>query len=161
MGKIRDQRTIDPSFSRSRAKLVEPELQNRIQVREDDEPRVRLAADLLRHVEHAREVCPMLKRALAGSLDHRTVGNGIAEGDAQLDDVGASANRPQRHVTRGVEIGIAAGDVGNQAGTILESNRQTFVLQTTKTIHHGERGNHGVIFCFLPSSVNSVSSVVN
>ena len=58
----------------------------------------------------------MPQRALAGALDHRAIGDRIAERHAQFDDIGAGVNRRERDLARGVEVGIAAGDVGDEAG---------------------------------------------
>ena len=57
----------------------------------------------------------MLQRALAGPLDHRPVGHRIAERNAQFDHVRAGVDRGQHDVARGREIGIAAGDVGDES----------------------------------------------
>ncbi len=80
-----------PAAAAAAQNLIQSKLQNGIQVREDDEPGLRLLADLLRHIEHAGQIGSVLQRALAGALDHRAIGDGIAEGNAQLDDVGAGA----------------------------------------------------------------------
>ena len=61
----------------------------------------------------------MLQRAFAGPLDDRAIGHRIAEGHAQLDDIGAGVDRRQRDLARGVQVGIAAGDVGHQPGPFL------------------------------------------
>jgi len=56
-----------------------------------------------------------LRAAVAGELDDGAVGDGVGEGDAQLDEVGAAALgglRPARECGR---RGIAGGDVGDEA----------------------------------------------
>jgi len=56
------------------------------------------------------------ERAVAGELDDGAVGDGVGEGDAQLDEVGG---RPRSRASTGAGVrfgrGIAGGDVGDEA----------------------------------------------
>ena len=56
----------------------------------------------------------------AGPLDHRPVGHRVAEGDAEFDDIRTGINCREDDIARGREVGIAAGDVGDERGTVLE-----------------------------------------
>ena len=62
----------------------------------------------------------VLERALAGALDNGTIGERIAEGHSEFDDACARFDRGEDHFARGVQIGIAAGDVGDEGGFVLE-----------------------------------------
>src|SRR5579884_3579438 len=63
------------------------------------------------------------QRTLAGPLDHRAVGHWIAERHAEFDDVRARTNGRERHLARGLEVGIAARKVRHQPGPMLEVQR--------------------------------------
>ena len=67
-------------------------------------PAFGLCANLLCDFENASQICAVLQRPLAGPLNHRPVGHGIAERHAQLDDISARANRRQRDLARRLEI---------------------------------------------------------
>jgi hypothetical protein len=76
----------------------------------------------------------MLERPLAGALDDWTIGNWIAEGNSQFDNLGAGANCRQRYFARGVQVWVTTRDVSHKAGMFLELNRQCFL---SKHIHNG------------------------
>ena len=65
----------------------------------------------------------MREGALAGALDDGTVGERIAEGNAQLEDVRARVDGGHRDVVRRREVGIADGEVGDEAGLAGEMDR--------------------------------------
>ena len=62
----------------------------------------------------------VLQCSFASPLNNRTIGERIAERHAQLNNPCARPNRGQRDFACGREIGIAAGDVGDESGTFLE-----------------------------------------
>jgi hypothetical protein len=76
-------------------------------------PALRLLPDLPGDIEHASQIRAMVQRPLAGPLNHRPIGYGIAERHAQFDNIGARANGSQRDIARCVEVRIAARDVGD------------------------------------------------
>ena len=76
---IGDQRAVHTSVGGSCAKFLQAKLQNRIEVREDNQPRLRLLSDLLRYLENASQVGSMLQRPLACPLNDRAICDRIAE----------------------------------------------------------------------------------
>ena len=70
----------------------------------------------------SREV-PLAQRSLAGPLNHRPVSHRIAERNAQFNDLRAGVNGCQSDVQRGRKIGVAASKIGDESGTVLESQR--------------------------------------
>ena len=56
------------------------------------------------------------KGALAGPLDHRTIGDWIAERHSQLEHFRARVDRRQGNVARGRQIRISDREVNDQAG---------------------------------------------
>jgi len=62
----------------------------------------------------------VLEGALAGALNDRSVGEGVAEGDAEFDDAGTRVDGGEDDVARGGEVRVAAGDVGDKRWLIFE-----------------------------------------
>ena len=62
----------------------------------------------------------MLQRSLTSALDHGTVCQRITEGNTELDDRGPGCDRSEDDLTRGSEVRVARGDVGNQGRFPLE-----------------------------------------
>ena len=56
--------------------------------------------------------------AMAGALDDGTVSKWIAEGNTEFEDVGAGIDSRERDCVRGREVGIAHGEVDNEAGAV-------------------------------------------
>ena len=119
-GKVGHQRSVDSGGSGGGAEFLQSELQDGIEIREDDEPGLRLLADLAGDVENSRQIGSVLQGALAGALDDRSVGDGIAEWNAQLNHVGARSDGGERDIARDFEAGIAAGDVDDESGSVGE-----------------------------------------
>ena len=74
-----------------------------------------LRADFARDFEHLAQRGAGLQRAIGAALDHGTVGDGIGERHAQLDQVRAAALERRHQAGCAVGRGIAGGDVGDQA----------------------------------------------
>jgi hypothetical protein len=103
------------------AKLGESHAENRVEIRKDNQANgLRLLADLGGKFEHVLKRSFVLKGALAGALDNGSIGDRIAEWDAKLDSARARFDGGEDHVARGGEIGIAAGDVGDEGGFRFE-----------------------------------------
>ncbi len=81
---------------------------------------LRTLADFPGQLQHLLQGSPVAQSPFAGALDYRPVGHRIAEGNPEFDDVRARINGCQRDVTRGREIGIAAGEIGDERRSILE-----------------------------------------
>ncbi len=56
-----------------------------------------------------------LQRALAGALDHRTIGDGVGERHAQFDQVRAAAHQRFHQRRRALGRWIARREIGDQA----------------------------------------------
>src|SRR5208337_3243654 len=106
------------------AELLQPELQDRIEIGEDDETCARLLTDLLCRGDNATQVGSVPQSSFAGPLDHWPVGDWIAEGHTQLNHLSSGLNGRERDLARSIEVRIAAGEVGHQAGPPIENNRQ-------------------------------------
>ncbi len=76
----------------------------------------------------SRQPHPPRDRALAGPLNHRPVGQRIAERHAQLDHVRAVVDRGKRHVARRREVGVARGEVDDKAGLLLKFDSRVIEL---------------------------------
>jgi hypothetical protein len=71
-------------------------------------------AELTHIGQHVAQADAVLQRPLAGALDDGTVGHGVGERHAQLDDIGAGLGHGQQQVDGGARMGIAGGDEGDQ-----------------------------------------------
>ena len=80
-------------------------------------------ADLAADAEDVLETRAAGDGAFGGALDHGAVGEWITERHAELDDVRASVDGGDGHVTRGGEVGIARGEVDDEAGFVWKTNR--------------------------------------
>ena len=67
-------------------------------------------------LQHSAKRCAVFQRPLAGALDNGSVGHRITERHSEFDHARAGFDRGEHDVSRGREIGIAAGDVGDQRG---------------------------------------------
>ncbi len=82
----------------------------------------------------------MLKRTFTGALDHGPIRDRIAEGHAELDDFSSSLNGRQRNLTRSVEVGIAASNVGHKTRSLFEDDCQLAPFSGRLTFYFGHVG---------------------
>ena len=123
-GEIGGEDAIDACRLRFFRESFEPVAENRIEIRKNNQAGLGAGCtQLLREREDVRECGAVGDRTMAGSLDDRSIGKRIAEGDAKLKHVGTRVNRRERDSARGGEIGIADGKVDNEAGAPREVNR--------------------------------------
>ncbi len=66
------------------------------------------------HGQHLHEADAGRQRAVAGLLDHGSIGRGVGEGHAELDDVGTCFGHALHELGRDVGEGEAGGDIGDQ-----------------------------------------------
>ena len=111
---IGDQRSVNPRKPRNLAEFFDAHAQNGIEIGEDHRPTdwecSRISAASVSTLQRRS----MLERALAGALNHGTVGERVAEGDAELDDARTGLDRREDDVARGREVGIAASYVSHE-----------------------------------------------
>ena len=88
-GEVGDQSAVNSCVFSSLAEFVQSELEDGIEITKDDEAGLRVLADLAGDVDNSCQISALREGALAGALDDGAVGDGIAEGNAQFDDVGA------------------------------------------------------------------------
>jgi len=87
----------------------------RIVIAEENQGDFAGLADLADKVDDLGKRGMRFQGALGGALDGGAVGERIAEGDAEFDDVGASFRESADKFVHGFEGGIASGDVGDDA----------------------------------------------
>jgi hypothetical protein len=73
--------------------------------------------------EHVLKRRSVFKRPLAGALDNRPIGERIAEGDPQLNHTRTRVNGCQDNLACSDKVRVAAGDVGDEGGFVLEVER--------------------------------------
>src|SRR5216683_799915 len=110
---------VGPSGCGSGGEFFEAHLQNRIVVAKEDKRDIvrwgaRLA-DAADEIEDASKRGARFQGAFGSALDGRAVGERIAERHAEFDHVCASFGKCENEFQRGVERGVAGGDVSDDA----------------------------------------------
>jgi hypothetical protein len=120
---VDDEDAIDAGLLGSYAEILEPETEDGIVVGEDDEAGVGTRdTEACGEGEDIVKAGAMFERALAGPLDDGAIGEWIAEGDPELEDVSTSVNGSDGDVGARRKVGIADGDVGDEAGLVGETD---------------------------------------
>ena len=109
----------------------------------------------------------MFKRSLAGALNDWSVGERIAERNAELDDACSCFNGSENYIAGGCEVGIAAGYVSDEsrlrfeveghrsivdcglefvANDVGESNSGVFKEDSLDLVHYPATDPLGVVF---------------
>ena len=121
---VGDEDAVDAGLLRGSTEVFESEAEDGIVVGEDDQagcgtPGAKGGGES----EYVAEAGAIFDGAFAGALDDGAVGKWIAEGDAELEDVGARVNGGDRDVVGGRDVGVADGEVGDEAGFAGEPDR--------------------------------------
>src|SRR5437773_3940340 len=74
------------------AKTIQAVTEDGVQIGEEEERDFGTRTDFAGDVEDGGESGSGFERTLAGALDHGAIGDGVAEGDAQLDEISAAAD---------------------------------------------------------------------
>ena len=114
-----------PACSAAAQKFSSPKRRIGIEVGEDDQAGLGALRCAVRRRgrAHRRGVCRCLTaRSLARWMTGPSA-SGIAEGHAELEHVGAGVNGGESDVARGREVGVAGGEVGDEAGFAGETDR--------------------------------------
>ena len=119
--KIGDQHTIHSGMAGHFAELREAHAQDGIEIGKDDQADgLRMLANLGGQFQHVLERGAVLQSAFAGALDHGTIGERIAEWNAEFDHARAGVDGGEDDLPRGGEIRIAAGYVGDEGRLVFE-----------------------------------------
>ncbi len=82
------------------------------------------AAQLADERQGAAQGHALFQGTLAGLLDRRAIGHRIGERHADLDQIGARCGEAAEQPGRGVGVGIARGQIGDEAGATLLPQRR-------------------------------------
>src|SRR5688572_31973682 len=96
------------------SKLLQAELQKRIEIAEEDYGYLGLATNGPHDLQDFCQTKSMTQGALRGSLNHWPVSHRIAERHAELDDACTSARQFENQVKGSREIRVAGGDERNE-----------------------------------------------
>src|SRR5271166_2609517 len=140
---VGDQHAVYARLLSSSAEALQTKTQNGIEIGKDDQARLRpLPAQVGSNSEHIAERRAMPQGALACALDHRPIGQRIAEGHAQLDHVGPRIDGGQSNLPCRCQVGIASSEVGHQPGSRFrfggKTNRHLNYLRSLETHFAGE-----------------------
>ena len=106
---VGEQAAVDAGGFGVARELVEAVAQHRVQIGEQQQRNFGTLADLRGDVENLRERGAGREGAVAGLLNHGAIGDGIGEGHAQFDQIGAAA------FERRDEVRACASGVGSPA----------------------------------------------
>jgi hypothetical protein len=114
---IDDERAIDPSRARPLGEGRIAHDLDRVEIAHEHDRRLVVAlAERTHHLQHIGQPHALGQCPFGGALDHWTIGHGIGEGYAQLDDIGAGCDHGVHQRHRGRRAGIAGRDEGNERG---------------------------------------------
>src|ERR1700730_13573965 len=113
--------TVGACFAGGAREFLEAHLQDGIVVTEKHERGLGGCADATNEIDYAGERGAGFEGALGGALNGGAVGERIAEGDAEFDDVGAGFGKCEDELQRGVERRIPGGNVGDDAELAFRS----------------------------------------
>ena len=112
---IDGQHAVHARFGSRLGKCLITHFMNRVQITHQDDGRVAVCfAEAAYDVQYVVEGNFACQRTLGSALDGRTVRHRVGKGNAQFQDVGAVFNQTVHQRKRGIEIGIAYGNIGNQ-----------------------------------------------
>ena len=112
---IGDEDAIGAGLRGSGGKFFETHLEDGVVIAEEDERNLAGLADAMNEIEDAGQSRAGFQGTFGSALDRGAIGEGIAEGHAEFDDVGSSFGQCENKFVRGVESRIAGGDVGDDA----------------------------------------------
>jgi len=117
--RVGEQATVDPGRFGVARDFFKAVAQHRVQIREKQQRNFRTPADVRRDVENLRERGPGCERAVAGLLDHGAIRDRIRKGNAQLDQIGATAFERLNEAGRGHRRRIPRRQISDHSAAIF------------------------------------------
>ncbi len=105
------------------------ELEHRVVVGQQHDRRAHVGAHGFHQLEDADQRRAAGQRALSGALDDGAVGERIGERHAQLDDVGATTLGLHHQPARGLQRGVAGGEIGDQRSLVPRAQPRERLVQ--------------------------------
>ncbi len=118
-----DEDAVNAREARVAREAFDAVLHERVEVAEEDDGHLRLAARVGDDVERLFDAGAFAQGALGGALNRGAVGDGVAEGDAEFDDGRPGAREFDDEGARGHHVGVARGDEGDEAASAFAPQR--------------------------------------
>lgn len=101
--------------------LGEAHAEDRVEIRKDNETGgLGVLTDFGGEFQNVLKPSSLLEGPLTGALDHGSIGDGVAEGDAELNDAGSGGDSGEDNFFGRSEIGVSAGDISDERGFAVE-----------------------------------------
>ncbi len=157
---VGEQDAVDAGLGSRGAEGGQAHADDGIEVGEEDEAGsgAGVARSCARKLEDVGQADAAGNRAFAGALDDGAVGEGVAEGDAELDHVGAGVDGGEGDGAGVGEGGVACGEVGDDAGAGWKGDGQFTRPLRRKRSQHPSRALVPHIEIQLPHRNESMSN---
>ena len=113
------QAAIDAGGRRVTGEAFQAIAQYRVEIGEEQQGNLGGGANLAGDLEHGGQGGAGLEGALAGALDDGAIGDGVAEGDAELDEIGAAADHGGHQGGGAERRRIAGGEIGDETFAVV------------------------------------------
>src|ERR1039458_2390298 len=138
---IGDQRSVNPGQPRDLAELRDSHAQDGIEVGEDHQSdRLRMLANFRGESEYVLQRRAVFERPLTGALNHRAIGERIAEWDSEFDYTRTCVDGGEDDLASSREVGIAAGYIGDERWLVFEVKGHESIVDCGGRRRH-RRGN--------------------
>ena len=119
------------------AEAVEAVAEQRVHVTEQEDGDLASLEDAAGDLEDAGDGGAGVEGAVGSALDDGSVGDGVGEGDAEFEDIGAAAFEGEGEFGGGFGAGVAGGEIGDESGPALELALGEAAFDTGTTFHRG------------------------
>ena len=116
---VGEQAAIDAGGGRVGGEAFQAVAQDGVEIGEQQEGNFGSGANAAGDLEHGREGGAGLEGALAAALDDGSIGDGVAERDAEFDEVGAAADHGGDEGGGAERRGVAGGEIGDEAFAVV------------------------------------------
>jgi hypothetical protein len=126
---VGDEDAVDASLLGGCTEILQAEAEDWIVVGEDDKAGLgALDAKGGGESEDVVQAGSVADGAFAGALNDGAIGDGIAEGDAEFEDVGAGIDGGDGDVVGGREVGVTDSDVGDETWLAGKTYRHRLLI---------------------------------
>ena len=118
-GKIRDNQTGDTSGGSFRKKAFCSSIQQWIAVSEQNNRHGELSTQSTQHLQHFCRGCVLFKSSVSSSLNHWSVRQRVAVGDAKLHHISPVILKTEQNISRDLELWITCHHKRHQCQALL------------------------------------------
>ena len=120
---VDEEAAIDAGGGRVGGEAFEAVAQDGVEISEEQEGNFGGGANAAGDFEDGREGGTRFEGAFAAALDDGAIGDGVAERDAELDEIGAAADHGGHEGGGAQRRGVAGGEIGDEAFAMVALER--------------------------------------